>query len=234
MKTTKILSALLLVLTISTAANAYIIPGQGPGGGPIDNGRPPGYIPPNDGDRNNSRPPQYQPPRNDNNNGWGRGDDRGHGGGNHGGGWGPRPQPQSYYPPTQPYYPPQPAPYYPPTQPYYPPNPPPAPQYPQVVAIPVYVGRSVSNERIQLSSLANLAAYSGYRILAVTARTTPNSPSTTLVRLAVDENVIATQTNPGYQVNLMPVTTYLSSYSNLELWINGSTYIESIEVQLQR
>lgn len=234
MKTTKILSALLLVLTISTAANAYIIPGQGPGGGPNDNGRPPGYIPPNDGDRNNSRPPQYQPPRNDNNNGWGRGDDRGHGGGNHGGGWGPRPQPQPYYPPTQPYYPPQPAPYYPPTQPYYPPNPPPAPQYPQVVAIPVYVGRSVSNERIQLSSLANLAAYSGYRILAVTARTTPNSPSTTLVRLAVDENVIATQTNPGYQVNLMPVTTYLSSYSNLELWINGSTYIESIEVQLQR
>lgn len=231
MKTTKILSALLVVLTISSAVHANIIPGVGPGGGKRDDGHRPGYIPPNDGDRrDNNRPPRYD----------GRNDDRGHGGGNHGGGWGrpqprpqrPQPRPQPHYPP-QPYYPPQ-APYYPPSQPYYPPTPPPVQQYPQTVALPVYVGRAVANERIQLSQLVNLAAYSGYRVLAVTARTTPNSPATTLVRLAVDENVIATQTNPGYQINLFPSAAYLSAYSSLELWINGSTYIESIEIQLQR
>lgn len=243
MKSSNAVAALLLVLTVSSASYAYIVPGDS-----HDNGQ----------QQDNSRPPQYQPPRDDRNNhnggdygpGPGHGDHGGYGHPDHGGyGNGDHHDHGGYYPPTQPYYPPT-QPYYPPTQPYYPPAvdpyypsqplpPPPPPSYPpsnSILAIPVYVGRSVANERLQLSQLADLnTQYPGWTIVAVTARTTPNSPATTLVRLAVDENVIATQTNPGYQINLYPTTTQtISGYSNIELWVNGSTYIESIEVQLQR
>lgn len=204
-----------------------------------------GYITPGPSqphEPDNSRPPQYDPSR-------GAGCDRynrncggydNHGGydhHNHNGGYDHHYDPTPSYPsyPSYPTYPTYPS--YP-SYPSYPTYPqPPSDQYqPQVYTQTVVINRAVANERISLSSLASLNyQFSGWKIVAVTADTTPNSPATTMVRLAVNESELARQINPGYQIQLYPSSLiYLNSSSNVELWINGSTYIHTVQIQLQR
>ena len=230
-------------LLISTAAFAYLTPGQGSGSGK------PSEDP--------NRPGQYNPPPQQ---GGGHGGG-GHGGGGHGGGGGYNPPPQNggghggghgggYYPPQPPphhggghgggYYPPPP----PPSNPYYPPTPPPpsnpyyppAPGYGQRVVQQVYVGRSIQNEMYQLSYWANLnTQYYGWEVSAVRASTRPNSPYTTVAQLVTSDNrVLASEVNPGYEIALFPSYQVFAGYQELYLYIQGSTYIESIEVELIR
>lgn len=169
---------------------------------------------------------------------------------NHGGGFGGgHNDGGNYYPPTPhqdptPYYPPaDPTPYYPPAAdptPYYPPSEPdPAPYYPPSSGDDgssddqgpetqtIYIQRAVADERITLEELAD---YAGWKLVSLTANTTPNSKATTLVRLAVDEKVVASQKNPGRKINLAPRNLIISEDSIPELWITGSTYIDVIKV----
>jgi hypothetical protein len=259
MNSKSIMLALSFVLTISTSAQAYLVPGGQTGSGKPSN--------------DPNRPGQYNPPPN---NGGG-----GHGGpgGGHGGGYNPPPRPGNgggYYPPSQPYYPPprphnpppRPGngggyyppsqPYYPPTQPYYPPAPrpnypppppptyypPTSPYYPPAPSLPGYgqrivqqvsVGRSVANEMFQLSYYAQLNQYAGWQVTAVRAVTRPNSPYRTVAQLmTADRCVLASEVNPGYDIDLYPNTTVYAGSQDLYLYIEGSTYIETIEVELLR
>jgi hypothetical protein len=238
----KLISALFLSLSITSAAMAYIVPGDRNGGGQDDNSRPPRYVDPNgnSGGRDDRGGGWGQDNRQDHGGGWGHDDHQDHGGwghGNHGGNYPSQP----YYPPSQPYYPPS-QPYYPPSDPYYPPSqpnyPPPPPAYnpgPNVAVETIFVGRSVMNERISLTNLSSLnSKYAGWSIVSVVASTQPNSPSTTTIRLAINDFVTATQINPGYQINLIPNTQLYLGGSNIEMWVNGSTYINTIQIQLQR
>ena len=97
----------------------------------------------------------------------------------------------------------------------------------------VVVGRSVQDEMYQLSYYADLSQYYGWEITAVRATTRPNSPYRTVASL-VDANrsVLATQTNPGYQIQLFPNHSTIAGSQELYLWIEGSTFIETIEVEL--
>lgn len=224
--------ALVFALTTSAALKslAYIVPGPGQtdSGKPNnDPGRPGQYNPPpNQGGGGYYPPPRppgggggYYPPPN-------------HGGGgyypppNHGGGGYYPPPPR---PPAPPYYPPAPP------APYYPPAPPAPPAYGQRIVQQVYVGRSVCDEMFQLSYYANLSQYYGWQVTAVRANTRPNSPYRTVVSL-VDgrRNIFATQTNPGYQIMLFPAGYISAGTQDLYLWIQGSTFIETIEVELLR
>ncbi len=240
-----IFMALAMVLT-SSATYAQLRPGHG-------SDKP--------GNQDPGRPGQYQPPPGGGGGGGGHGGGGGgHGGGGHGGGGGgggynPPPRPPGgghgggggggYYPPPRPpggghggggggYYPPPPAPPYypPPAPPYYPPTPPP-PSYGQRIVKQVYVGRAIQDEMYQLSYYADLSQYYGWEITAVRASTRPNSPYRTVASL-VDANrsILATQTNPGYQIQLFPSRTALAGSQELYLWIQGSTFIETIEVEL--
>ena len=97
----------------------------------------------------------------------------------------------------------------------------------------VYVGRSVQDEMYQLSYYADLSQYYGWEVTAVRATTRPNSPYRTVASL-VDANrsIVATQTNPGYQIQLFPRYSFTAGTQDLYLWIQGSTFIETIEVEL--
>ena len=203
-----IMLALAFVLTTS-AAFAQLRP-YPPTGGQTGSGKPS-----NDPTRPGQYvPPPYQPPPN-------------HGGG----GYYPPPRPPGggYYPPPPTYYPP-PAP-----PPYYPPPTPPPPAYGQRIVKQVYVGRSVGDEMYQLSYYADLSQYYGWEVTAVRANTRPNSPYRTVVSLVdSNRNVLATQTNPGYQIALFPTRYVSAGTQDLYLWLQGSTFIESIEVELRR
>lgn len=223
------------VLVISASAQAYLRPGEGGGGKPSEDPNRPGQYQPGPGQGGGyNPPPQYGGGGHDG--GW----HGGHGGGDHDGGWhgghggggGYYPPPsQPYYPPSQPYYPPPP----PPSEPYYPPAPP-APVYGQRIVQQVQVGRAFQNETYQLSYWANLnTQYYGWEVSAVRAATRPNSPYQTVVQLITASNqVLATQINPGYQIALFPNYQVFAGYQDLFLTVQGSTYIDSIEVELIR
>ncbi len=207
MNSRSIMLALSIVLTISSSTQAYLVPGNGQ----TDSGKP---------SNDPNRPGQYYPPP----------QNPGRGGG-------------GYYPPPQNpgrggggYYPPPPAPYYPPPpSPYYPPSNPP-PQYGQRIVQQVYVGRSVENEMFQLSYYANLnSQFYGWEVTAVRASTRPNSPYQTTVQLVTqNRSVLDTQINPGYQISLFPSYRVIAGDEELYLYIGGSTFIDTIEVELLR
>lgn len=93
----------------------------------------------------------------------------------------------------------------------------------------------MGDEMYQLSYYADLSQYYGWEITAVRASTRPNSPYRTVVSLVdSNRNVLATQTNPGYQISLFPARYVSAGTQDLYLWLQGSTYIETIEVELQR
>lgn len=86
----------------------------------------------------------------------------------------------------------------------------------------------------QLSYYADLSQYYGWEVTAVRANTRPNSPYRTVVSLVdSNRNVLATQTNPGYQIALFPTRYVSAGTQDLYLWLQGSTFIESIEVELR-
>jgi len=245
MTSRKTMTAAFLMLALATSANAYIVPGQGPNGGPADsndrnhndNSRPGQYVPPrNDGGHSYPPAQPYYPPQ-DNHGGWGRDDRNDHDGWVHDhGGWGGH---GDYHHDHGGYYPPVPQPYYPPGNPYYPPTPPPPPpvdpyypptsSYTQTVVI--NIGRAVANERIHLGSY--LQGYTGWRITSVHANPIPNSGGTTVVRLAVNQYVVASQTNPGRNLNLLPSDGIIPADGDVELWINGSTSLNTILITVE-
>lgn len=93
----------------------------------------------------------------------------------------------------------------------------------------------MGDEMYQLSYYANLSDYYGWEVTAVRARTRPNSPYRTVVSLVdANRNVLATQTNPGYQIALFPTYHVSAGSQSLYLWLQGSTFIETIEVELYR
>lgn len=141
------------------------------------------------------------------------------------------------YPPPPPNYPPS----YPPSYPGNPGYPAPPPSYPgnpsygdrEVKSI--YMNRSVRNERISLRQLAGIdSRYRGWEVASVRANTRPNSPGTTIAQLLMDGRIVAQQRNPGYQLYLTPSTRVVigGSASSLQLAISGSTFIDSIEIEL--
>ncbi|MEQ1724058.1 MAG: hypothetical protein ABL930_12855 [Pseudobdellovibrio sp.] len=193
----------LLVISVSYAAQGYLVPGP-PGGG----GQPAPYP--------------------------------GNPGGGHGGG-GLVPGPRPPRPPEPPRPPRPPRPPMPPSDPY-PGNPYPSDPYPgnpnpgygsEVKTI--WIGRAVYNETLPLRALAGIGRqYDGWEVVSVRANTRPNSPYRTEVSLLSDGRVVASQVNPGYQINLVPqVRTVLDDRSNLKLNIGGETYIEDIMIEIR-
>ena len=101
----------------------------------------------------------------------------------------------------------------------------------------VYIGRSVYNESLALRQLAGLGQhYQGWSVTSVRARTTPNSSTRTVVQLLADQRVVAQQVNPGYQINLYPQYEVIlgSTAQRLQLFISGSTYIDTLEIDVVR
>jgi hypothetical protein len=181
----------LLVISVSYAAQAYLVPGPPGGGGqpapyPGNPGGGGGLVP-------GPRPPEPRPPRP------------------------PRPPSTPY--PGNPY----------PSDPY-----PGNPGYGSEVKT-IWIGRDVYNERISLQYLAGIGRqYSGWEVVSVRANTRSNSPYRTDASLISDGRVVASQVNPGYQINLVPrYQTILSEYSDLQLAIAGGTYINDIAIEIR-
>lgn len=251
MLTNKVFSTLLVVVSMTSVSLAQLVPGPGSGGsgGNQNQPNPPRYQ---DGCNNSYGPcepgrpsrPEYpnnpgRPERPGNGHGhdhdrpdYGRPD---HGYPGHGRPDRPdRPNPPNYpdypnYPPNRPDYPNYPYPDYPPTQPDY-------PNYGQQEVRSGYIGRSVRNERISLAQLVGLSSYyQGWEIIAVRAVSRPNSSSTTIARLVVDGRIVASQTNPGYEIGLYPQgRLVIGNVQGLQLEIVGSTQIENVDVILQK
>ena len=125
-----------------------------------------------------------------------------------------------------------------PSNPSYPsyPSQPSNPSYNNVVKR-VQLQRSVSNQTIDLRRLFNLDNnYSGYRVVSVSASTTPNSPAVTIANLLVNGYVMASERNPGYEIYLAPMERVRldSSGTRVSLGIQGSTYIQEIQIELSR
>ena len=248
MKSTLSKSLLLVFSITSLNAQAYLVPGNG-GGQPSPQPNPPQYCRcdwghsypcsdhSHDGHYNSNQPGHgpHEPPPNDN---VGHGPGYGPGPGYPGNpGHGPHHPPRPPEPP--PYYPPQPQPY--PVDPSpYDPNPgypsyPTEPDYGQHEVKQIYVNRAVRNERIPLRELAGLdSRYRGWEIVSVSARTRPNSSSTTIAQLVVDGRIIAEQRNPGYQISLYPTQRIVlgQTAQSIQLAISGSTIIDTIEVEV--
>ena len=98
----------------------------------------------------------------------------------------------------------------------------------------IQIGRTVTNERLDLRALSGIGPeYSGWEVVSVTANTQPNNPYTTIAQLLADNQVVASQTDPGSAINLTPsYSLVIGSVNDLELWISGSTYIDSIQIQV--
>jgi hypothetical protein len=143
--------------------------------------------------------------------------------------------------PSHPSYPSEPS--YPsyPSEPSYPsyPNYPSEPSYPSYpeynetfVTKRISLNRSVYNQTISLNRLFNSdGRYDSYRVVSVSASTTPNSADTTKAKLVVNGSVDDRERNPGYDILLKPDgRTYFNS--DIELQIEGSTYIQELRIQL--
>ena len=146
-----------------------------------------------------------------------------HGGGGHGGGGGLTPGPSH---PSYPTYPSQPS--YPsyPSYPTY-------PEYNETfITKRVSLQRSVYNQTIDLNRLFNSdGRYNNYRVVSVSASTTPNSADTTKAKLVINGSVHDRERNPGYDIFLKADrNTYF--YSDVELEIEGSTYIQELRIEL--
>lgn len=78
--------------------------------------------------------------------------------------------------------------------------------------------------------------YRGWEIVSVRASTRPNSSATTIARLVVDGRIIASETNPGYDIALYPSQRIIvGGYGQaITLDIVGSTYMENLEVEIRR
>jgi hypothetical protein len=100
----------------------------------------------------------------------------------------------------------------------------------------IWVQRNVMNERFDLRALSGLGSnYNGFEVTSVRANVRPNSSGRTIVQLVADGRIIATQTNPGYQINLIPQMRLVlgSTVRTLQMIVNGSTYIENILIDVQ-
>jgi hypothetical protein len=199
-----ILSVISVTSLVSSLAMAQLTPGPSHGGG-------------------GSKPPTYNPcdvPT----------DPNCHGGGHGGGGLTPGPSHPSY--PSEPSYPSYPS--YP-TYPSYPiePSYPTYPEYNETfVTKRVSLNRSVYNQTISLNRLFNSdGRYNSYRVVSVSASTTPNSADTTKAKLVVNGYVEDKERNPGYDVFLKADrNTYFNS--DIALEIEGSTYIQELRIEL--
>ena len=202
-----LLKVFLLVISVSWAAQANLIPGPpGSGGGHI--GPRPGYP----------------------------------GGGHGGGGLAPghpgRPGQPGY--PGRPPRPPQPGNPYP-GNPYpgdqYPNDPYPGqPDYGSEVKR-VFIGRNIVNETLRLRQMAGIGSrYDGWEVVSVRARTQTTNPGRTVAQLVSDGRVVATQINPGFQIDLRPQYRLIlgQNADNLLLGIGGGTFIDTIEIELRR
>lgn len=189
-----ILKSLVLIVSMTSVANAYLTPGNGGGGNQPPN--PPHYCenPYGPCDQHGNPMP-------------------GHGGGHH-------QPPHQGYPPLQPGYPQDPG---------YPTD----PVYGNREVRSIYIGRSVRNERLPISQMAGLdSQYRGWEVVAVRAQTRPDSPSQTVAQLLSNGRIVASQVNPGYQINLMPNSRIILGSSGLQLAISGSTIIDTVEVEM--
>lgn len=126
-----------------------------------------------------------------------------------------------------------------PTNPY-PTNPYPTDPYPDYennTVLRVQIQRSVYNQTLDLRALFGLYnQYQGYRVVSVSASTTPNSPAVTIANLLVNGYVMASERNPGYEIYLAPDERVRldNSGTRVQLGIQGSTYIQEIQIELSR
>lgn len=123
------------------------------------------------------------------------------------------------------------------TAPVYPPPYQGGPGYANTEVVQIYVGRPVGNETFALRRLARIDQnYAGYEVVSVSAGTQSNNPYRTDVQLIADGYVVATQTNPGRQINLYPQRPLIldQTVRRLELSIIGSTYMDVIYITLRR
>ena len=207
------LKVFLLVISVSWAAEAYLIPGPPGGGG--------GHVGPHPGNP----------------------------GGGHGGGGLVPGQPGHPGHPGSPPRPPGPGDGYPgnpypgnpyPGDPYpgdgYPNDPYPGqPDYGSEVKR-VFIGRNIYNETLRLRQLAGIGSrYDGWEVVSVRARTQTTNPGRTIAQLISDGRVVATQVNPGFQLDLRPQYRLIlgQNTGSLELGIGGGTFIDTIEIELR-
>ncbi len=128
-----------------------------------------------------------------------------------------------------------------PSYPDYPSYPYPSDPYPDydsnTVVKRVVLNRAVYNQSIDLRRLFNLDSnYSGYRVISVSASTTPNSPATTIANLVVNGYIMASERNPGYEIYLLPTERVRldDAGTRVSLGITGSTYIQELQIELSR
>ncbi len=122
----------------------------------------------------------------------------------------------------------------------YPSNPYPSNPYPDYnnnIVKTVQIYRSVMNQSLDLRRLFNLDSnYTGYRVVSVSASTTPNSPAVTIANLLVNGYVMASERNPGHEIYLAPMERVRLDNSGTQVFlgIQGSTYINEIQIELSR
>jgi hypothetical protein len=128
-----------------------------------------------------------------------------------------------------------------PSYPDYPYYPYPSDSYPDyndnTIVRRVVLNRNIYNQSIDLRRLFNLDEnYTGYRVVSVSASTTPNSPSTTIANLVVNGYIMASERNPGYEIYLSPMERVRldNSGTRVSLGITGSTYIQELQIELSR
>lgn len=133
-----------------------------------------------------------------------------------------------------------------PPPPYYPPQPPPPqypPQYPPqqpgygTETRQIWIGRNVLNESFDLRSLGGIGyQYQGWEVVSVRANTRPNNPGRTVAQLVADGNVVATQINPGNQINMLPQYQLVldQNVGDLRLAVSGGTFVDSIQVEIRQ
>lgn len=88
------------------------------------------------------------------------------------------------------------------------------------------------DQTINLNRLFNSdGRYDSYRVVSISASTTPNSADTTKAKLVVNGDVQDKERNPGYDINLN-ANRHVYFNSNIDLKIEGSTYIQELRIQL--
>ena len=99
----------------------------------------------------------------------------------------------------------------------------------------VWVQRQVTNERLDLRALAGLDSwYRGWEVVNVQVNLRGNRVGRNVVQLMADGRIIATEVSQGYQVNLTPQNRAIlgTTIRSLHLLVNGSVYVDSIQVDL--
>lgn len=100
----------------------------------------------------------------------------------------------------------------------------------------VFIGRNIFNETLPLRQLAGIGSrYDGWEVVSVRARTQTTNPGRTVAQLVSDGRVVATQINPGFQIDLRPQYRLIlgQSAGTLQLGIGGGTFIDTIEIELR-